>query len=119
MRKSLVAILIVILTTSLLVACSSEPRLVITDTSIEMTSNNFTGTESHTVSLAAGSELTFSIDSRRGSLDIIVSDEAGYFVQGGQGIEGRGLSFTISADGEHTIAITGHSYSGSVKVNWE
>ena len=111
-------ILLAALLTVLLAACSGESEFVITNTSIEMTDGSFTGTETHVVSLTAGTEVTFNIVTRSGSLDINIYDESGNVVAGGSGIAGRIMAFTMNEDGEYTIRINGNSHQGSFEIFW-
>ena len=99
-----------------LVACSqNDTGLVITNKSIEMNDNKFSGTETHTITLKANDRIT--LDTRGNVFNVNIIDESGtpmpFF---GNSISGSNLSGQIIEDGEHTITIEG---SGSFKVSWE
>ena len=117
-KKAFVGTLIVVIMAVLLTACSEEAGLVITDTSMKMTNNEFTGTETHIVSLTAGTVITVDIVSKSGSLDISICDESGNIIGSGVGIEG-GVSFGVNTDGEYMINIVGLSHQGSVMISWK
>ena len=117
-RKFFAVTILVTLAMFLLTACSGETELVITDTSMEMTHREFTGTETHTVPLAAETTVTFDIITRTGGLDINISDKYGTVVATGTSVEGQ-MSFVMKEYSEYTIRVDGHSHRGSFRISWE
>ena len=117
-KKAFVGTLTVVIMAVLLTACSEEACLVIADTSMKMTNIEFTGTETHMVSLTTGTVIIIDIVSKSGSLDISICDESGNIVGSGVGIDGR-ASFGVNTDGEYMINIVGRSHQGSVMISWK
>ena len=86
---------------------------MITDTSIEMNNNEFSGIETHTITFAANDVIT--VDTKENIFDILIVDESGvpmsFF---GNGISGRNLRATVIEDGEYMITIEG---SGRFRIS--
>jgi len=99
-----------------LVACTpNDTGLVITDTSVEMNDSNFSGIETHTITLRANDVIT--VDTKGNVFDILIVDDSGTPMPfSGNGMSGRNLSGRIVEDGEYTITIEG---SGRFRVSWE
>ena len=117
-RRFIASIILVAFAMLLLTACSGETALIVSDTSMEMSYNNFSGTETHTVVLEAGTIVTFNMVTRRGTLDISIRDEFGNTAFSGYGVTGNGMSFRIIESGEYTIRVSGNSHMGSFRVSW-
>ena len=110
--------LLVILILFILTSCTKEMELNLYDTGMKMTTDNFIGTEKHTVTLTADSTISFNVNTKSGTLDISVVNELGIIIASGTGVTGE-MSFGIRENGEYTITISGNSHSGNFTVSWE
>jgi len=109
--------LLVILILLLFTACTKETELKMYDTGMKMTTDNFSDTETHTVTLTADSTISFKIVTKSGNLNISVVDESGITIASGVGVTGD-MSFRIREKGEYAITISGNSHRGSFTVSW-
>ena len=116
--NKIITIILVLTMAFIFAACSKETEeLVIHDTGMEMTTNNFSSTETQAVSLTAGSDILLNINTHSGSIDILITDTLGNIIGSGTEVNGS-MSFGIREDGEYIIYITGKSHCGSFKVSW-
>jgi len=113
----------IIVVTFVLVACSLNPTsesdtgLVITNNSMVMNDDDFSGTEIHTVALSSGN--TVRINTYGNALDISIIHESGEPVwltgEGMSTTSSRGMSVGIAEGGEHIITVEGN---GRFSISW-
>lgn len=120
-KRLIGAIILVTFTMLLMVACSDEPELTISvdDTAIEMSTNNFSGMETHSVALEEGTAVLVSAVTNAGVISFSVTDETGNVVASGNGVTGNNMSFGITVSGNYTIEIISDSHSGRFSISWQ
>jgi len=108
--KYMVMAISAIIAVVFLVACSPNTN----DTSIEMNDRNFSGIETHTITLRANDVIR--LNTMGNTFSILIVDESGTpTLFSGDGINGRDLRATVIEDGEYTITIEG---SGRFRISW-
>ena len=118
MKKKLFFLILSTLAILMLAACSSGAAIN-TDTSMEMSHNRFSGTETRTVFLSADTEVTVGVVTNGGRVDLEVIGDNGITPFHANNFMTNTVAFTISEDGYYTISIVGNSHNGSVNFSWE
>ncbi|MDL2318303.1 hypothetical protein LJC74_04350 [Eubacteriales bacterium OttesenSCG-928-A19] len=95
-------------------AASASTSVMLTETSLGMNLEGFSGTEARVLTLKAGDALFLSVVERAGAITVRIRQEGGDTVYEGDGATPAGSYVEIPADGAYRISVTGVDASGTV-----
>lgn len=92
--------------------CTAEHE----DGTLSLHFDDFTGTQSVSLSLCAGDEVAFSIDRQDGRVNLSLALDAPVYT--GSDLESGVFTVVVPTDGTYTFTLVGKRADGSVQLTW-
>lgn len=126
MKKKITIILTLVLMIGLLVGCTVShgtlKNSIENDSShrISATYDKFDGYKKTTLEVESDEEKTVNVDieTKKGELDLTITDEDGNAVYEEEDLETSTFDVTLDKEGKYTIRVDADNHSGSYDINW-